>query len=736
MSSFTNLDNESVPDEGQLEQKRSELAALAEDLVDLELAFSTLRQQVAAFQAEYLRIVGTSYAVLDDTHARMAKARADRYPGDNVLQEAARQARQRADATATQADRTSIDHGPPGDPPAALQTLFRTVALELHPDLAASDDERALRRPWMQRLDAAYRKQDVDSVQALRAEYEATRQPLPAPEVAGDLVRAWLHGELTTDEYADQARISGELMQATRQIARVKRRIDDIRRMIDDLKASDLHRLYGKYMTGLRSGVSLLDEMVVTLDRQIADVAREDSNARSPGAFESREAGDLFARGLADLDQWRRIAPRSRESRDSEPAASAARPAEEARYQFSLEQWYRLRPVLDRVFLAARRESRPGRHLLREFVRAVRKALIKEAGLPKAIAREACVRWNRETRGGRDVEVAETDSDQPGPRPPGPAAAGGTSADGTMGAGRPATVPPTRTGRHGVDDGSQGPGAVRADRIGAPSAEPKDDADGGRSAHQARAVADPQGPVVVARADAECGAALSAEDCFNRGRCAEQDRKNHEAARWFRRAAERGHAEAQYHLGLMYLNGQGVRQAYDAAAHWLRESAEQGHDLAQRNLAVLYFKGQGVPRDHAATVEWLNRAAVQGCVLAQKDLARLYLKGDGVQDPVATASWLHHLAEGGHRDEQYYLGLMYHDGRGVSRDPAVAAMWFRRAADQRHHEAEYRLGLMYRDGTGVPQDFGNAAGWLRRAADSRHARARFVLDRMCRSDLA
>ena len=183
----------------------------------------------------------------------------------------------------------------------------------------------------------------------------------------------------------------------------------------------------------------------------------------------------------------------------------------------------------------------------------------------------------------------------------------------------------------------------------------------------------------------------------------------------------------------MYLNGQGVRQAYDASAHWLHQAADQGHALAQRNLALLYFKGQGVPRNHAATVEWLNRAAVQGCVLAQKDLARVHLKGDGVQNPTAAVSWLQRLAEGGHRDEQYYLGLMYYDGRGVSCDPAVAAMWFRRAADRWHHEAEYRLGLMSRDGTGVPQDLGIAAGWLRRAAACGHAKARFVRDRIRRA---
>ena len=368
-----------------------------------------------------------------------------------------------------------------------------------------------------------------------------------------------------------------------------------------------MHELYREHATRLDSGVSLLDEMAAKLDVQIADAEREDSAARVPGTREPCDAGDLFARGLTDLDRWRRIEGRTQQNRDTEPTATA-RPAEEARYEFSVEQWDRLRPVLDRVFLAVRRELRPGQDLLREFVKVVRKALVKGGG-SKLAAREACVRWNRETRGGCDVEVAETDPDRPGPGTPGPAAAGATSTDGTMSTGEASAVPPTREGRYGADDASQGPGAVRADGAGTPSAEPRNDPDGGRPAHQARAVADPQGPVVVSTADAECGAALSAEDCFNRGRRSEQDRRHEDASRWFRRAAERGHAEAQYRLGLMYLNGQGVRQAYDASARWLREAADQGHALAQRDLAVLCFKGQGVPRDHAATVEWLKRAA-------------------------------------------------------------------------------------------------------------------------------
>ncbi|MCY4659089.1 MAG: hypothetical protein OXF93_04645 [Acidobacteria bacterium] len=736
MSSFTNLDNETVLDERGLERKRREFAALAHKLIDLVLALSALQRECAAFRAEYLRIVGTSYAVLDETCARIAESRATGYPDDEAVQGEARRTRQRAEASATRAeDRTSLDQGPSGDPPAALGSLFRAVALRLHPDLAPTEDERAFRRPWMEKLDAAYRKRDVEAVKALRAEWEASRQPGHAQEVAGDLLRAWLLGELTTGDYADQTRISGEVMQLIRQIGQAKRRIDGTQRMLDALKASDLHELYREHAARLDSGVNLLDEMAAKLDVQIADAEREDPGARPAGTMEPRDAGDLFARGLTDLDRWRRVEERTRQNRETGPAATG-RPAAEARYEFSVEQWDRLRPVLDRMFLAVRRELRPGQDPLREFVKVVRKALVKDDGLPKSAAREACVRWNRETRGGRDVEVAETGPDRLGPGTPGPAAAGGTSVDGTMGTGGAAAVPPTREGRYGADDRSQGPRAARADGTGTPSAESRNDPDGGRPAHQARAVADSQEPIIVSKADAERGAALSAEDCFNRGRRSEQDRRHEDASRWFRRAAERGHAEAQYHLGLMYLNGQGVRHADDAAAHWLREAADQGHALAQRNLAVLYFNGQGVPRDHAATVEWLKRAAVQRCVLAQMDLARAYLKGDGVQDPVAAVSWLHHLAEGGHRDEQYYLGLMYYDGRGASRDRAVAATWFRRAADQWHHEAEYRLGLMYREGIGVPQDLGIAAEWLRRAAASQHARARFVLDRMSSSDPA
>ena len=51
-------------------------------------------------------------------------------------------------------------------------------------------------------------------------------------------------------------------------------------------------------------------------------------------------------------------------------------------------------------------------------------------------------------------------------------------------------------------------------------------------------------------------------------------------------AAEQGFAAAQYNLGLMYANGQGVHQDDAQAVRWYRKAAEQGYAKAQYNLGL------------------------------------------------------------------------------------------------------------------------------------------------------
>ena len=57
--------------------------------------------------------------------------------------------------------------------------------------------------------------------------------------------------------------------------------------------------------------------------------------------------------------------------------------------------------------------------------------------------------------------------------------------------------------------------------------------------------------------------------------------------------AEAGDAEAQYALGVMYANGQGVPQDDTEAGRWYRLAADQGLAEAQYNLGVMYANGNG-----------------------------------------------------------------------------------------------------------------------------------------------
>ena len=102
------------------------------------------------------------------------------------------------------------------------------------------------------------------------------------------------------------------------------------------------------------------------------------------------------------------------------------------------------------------------------------------------------------------------------------------------------------------------------------------------------------------------------------------DQSNYtEAAKWFRKAAEQGHAGAQYNLGLCYANGEGVPQNYAEAAKWWRKAAEQDVAEAQYNLGGCYENGQGVPQNYAEAVKLYRKSAQQGYGLAQEALKQL-----------------------------------------------------------------------------------------------------------------
>jgi TPR repeat protein len=85
-----------------------------------------------------------------------------------------------------------------------------------------------------------------------------------------------------------------------------------------------------------------------------------------------------------------------------------------------------------------------------------------------------------------------------------------------------------------------------------------------------------------------------------------------QAAYWYKLAADKGHAEAQFNLGRLYATGKGVKHDEEQAMNWIRASASQGYAPAQARLGARYATGLGLPQDDKRAYFWLTLAFLHG----------------------------------------------------------------------------------------------------------------------------
>jgi len=253
-----------------------------------------------------------------------------------------------------------------------------------------------------------------------------------------------------------------------------------------------------------------------------------------------------------------------------------------------------------------------------------------------------------------------------------------------------------------------------------------------------------------------------------------------EAAKWYRKAADQGHAEAQYQLGDLYYST--VNGGEAEAAKWYRKAADQGHAEAQFHIGDCYAEGTGVAKDEVEAIKWFRKAADQGCVWAQYRLGECYENGTGVStDAIEAVKWYRKAAEpvdlstntsdfptwaiwNQRADAQSALAQCYSNGVGVvedrqeaarwsleahrshgesghaylnmlnslaetgnafyeyqvaehTADPIEALTWYRKAAEHGEDYMQMHLAECYKNGVGVSANAVEAAKWYRKAAD-------------------
>ena len=248
--------------------------------------------------------------------------------------------------------------------------------------------------------------------------------------------------------------------------------------------------------------------------------------------------------------------------------------------------------------------------------------------------------------------------------------------------------------------------------------------------------------------------------CYANGRGVSQN--DEKAVEWYQKAAEQGHAIAQYDLSWMYQYGRGVSQNASEAVKWCRRAAEQGYADAQHTLGWRYQYVKGVnAQNYVEAIKWYGKAAEKGHADAQANLSELSARvarsqqidvdgvkavrlnyrtaeqiGFGGTQPIRRGfgrnnvrTFLHYqrAAQQGDTTAQNNIGVMYANGIGVDKDHEEAINWFSQAAQQGDTTAQNSIGVMYANGIGVDKDYGQAFHWFNQAAEHGHAEAQYNL---------
>jgi hypothetical protein len=216
--------------------------SLRDRLAQLEEEHATLRSELAAFQSDYLRLVGVVDLQVQELEAKILAIVAAR-SGVLADQTAAEAAEQRFRETTTAMSAIPAPAGPP--PSEDLKTLFRDAAKRMHPDLVADDAGRDHAEAFMKRLNQSYKKGDAEAI--------------------GNLVRQW---ETSPYASARPAMRGGPAPALQAAVAQAELRLAEAR-------DSDLARLMEQAFTATMSGRDLLAEL-----RQDAEAALGRARAR------------------------------------------------------------------------------------------------------------------------------------------------------------------------------------------------------------------------------------------------------------------------------------------------------------------------------------------------------------------------------------------------------------------------------------------------------------------------
>lgn len=207
------------------------------------------------------------------------------------------------------------------------------------------------------------------------------------------------------------------------------------------------------------------------------------------------------------------------------------------------------------------------------------------------------------------------------------------------------------------------------------------------------------------------------------------------AARYWRMAAESGHAGSQFMLGRAYLLGEGVQKDYGLSDSWVELAFKQGHIAAHYNKGCIWGGiVKSAPDDDTSAV-WFTQQAEAGDRVAAwvMGICAEYGRNGVLRNDTEAIRWYRMSAELGFVTAVCDLADKYERGKGVNQNLVEAVRLYMQAAEK-VPTAMFKLGELYRDGRGVAQDYVEARYWLNEAFRAKHEGAERALNNLPNSD--
>ena len=214
------------------------------------------------------------------------------------------------------------------------------------------------------------------------------------------------------------------------------------------------------------------------------------------------------------------------------------------------------------------------------------------------------------------------------------------------------------------------------------------------------------------------------------------------AAEWFLKASNQGNAGATYYYGFLLLNGMGIEQNKAEGLRYLIKASEIGFPTADYQLGISYKDGNGIDSDSIKALEYIKKAACHGNADAKWMLGNMYKKGECTSiNYYFAAQWFAEVALTTHKKQfnklleednegpfsQYLMGLRKYY---VDKNYTEAMTYFTKVDKAKKPEGKTMLGLCYANKDNVKQNLKKAIKDLSKAADEGSAFALYHLSCM------